>query len=275
MRRRKRSATVPVHGGFTVHMAPMMLKILDPMFVRKLPMTTTVWNCEQMLGDASCALVVLNRPLNVLQCNLLSTLWPDAKLRIAVDGGANSLFKSLPDLTPDLITGDLDSIREDVRRRYEDRGTVIVRTIDQNLTDFTKCLKVIAERPQKIERVLAFCAAGGRFDQIMGNINTLHKSVNFLSQPVILHSGGEITWLLHRGKHKIVTQTRFVDMNCGLLPIGSPVVASSSGLKWELDSTKLAFSGLVSSSNRIASHEITIETDGPIIWTMSTGKDEG
>ncbi|XP_003744023.1 thiamin pyrophosphokinase 1 [Galendromus occidentalis] len=234
---------------------------------------TTVWNCGKILRGTSCALLVLNQPLNGPQCELLSKLWPHATLRVTVDGGSNRLFESLPELTPDLITGDLDSIRDDVRETFEKRGTLIVRTIDQSFTDFTKCLRVISTRPENFDNILAFCTSGGRFDQVMANINTLYRSACILPKPVILHSGREITWVLPPGKHRILTHMDMVDMNCGLLPIGSAVVATTTGLRWELKSTKLAFSELVSTSNKIASNEIFIQTDEPIVWTMSTERE--
>lgn len=249
-----------------------MLKDLTKTFVGKFTMTT-VWNCAQILGGASSALLVLNQPLNETQCTLLSKQWALSKLRVTVDGGSNRLFKSLPEFAPDLITGDLDSIDRIVQKEYEDRGAVVIQTPDQDETDFTKCLRVISTRQEGFENVLAFCTNGGRFDQMMANINTLFKSSLFLRLPVILHSGSEMTWVLQAGKHRILTHTDLVDRHCGLLPIGSPVIASSTGLKWELNSTKLEFSGLVSSSNEIASNEIFIETDGPVVWTMSTGQD--
>jgi len=62
-----------------------------------------------------------------------------------VDGGTNQLFdltrNNVRDLlTPDLITGDFDSISPSVRTHYEELGARTVETLDQNFTDFTKAL---------------------------------------------------------------------------------------------------------------------------------------
>ena len=74
-------------------------------------------------------------------------MWEKARFRLLVDGGANQVADSLgTDLLPDLITGDLDSIRPEVRRAYADRGVPVVETPDQDRTDFTKALLQLAER---------------------------------------------------------------------------------------------------------------------------------
>ena len=91
---------------------------------------------------------------------VLGVLWETSSYRICADGGANRLYdatiaiamqqdcedqyadSTTTDTTaqhysflPDLITGDLDSIRPEVRQFYESRGVSIVRVEDQNYHD--------------------------------------------------------------------------------------------------------------------------------------------
>lgn len=98
-------------------------------------------------------LIVLNTPIKC-RCNnkgelsgVLGRLWEASSYRICADGGANRLYdvtvakaevgadESPDDFLPDLITGDLDSVRPGVRRYYEARGVSIVRVEDQNFHD--------------------------------------------------------------------------------------------------------------------------------------------
>ena len=68
------------------------------------------------------ALVILNVELQhdlSVQSSIFTHLWREAGVRLCADGAANRLHDSLADadrgrLLPDLIKGDLDSIRDDV-----------------------------------------------------------------------------------------------------------------------------------------------------------------
>lgn len=77
----------------------------------------------------------------------------------------------------------------------------------------------------------------GRFDQIMGNINTLHKASNFAPEMRIYHLSSDCaTWLLGEGSHVINVPVCVRENNewCALIPIGSPCRATTTGLKWNL-----------------------------------------
>ena len=76
--------------------------------------------------------------------------------RVCADGGANRWFdiaSKLPratsstdarELLPDIICGDLDSLRDDVRQFYEQRGVrVDDLSEDQDTTDLTKSVNYI------------------------------------------------------------------------------------------------------------------------------------
>jgi hypothetical protein len=98
------------------------------------------------------ALIILNTPIkskneNGTLSGVLGALWEASSYRICADGGANRLYDATvartgseapigtADYFPHLITGDLDSLRPDVRRYYEGRGVSIVRVEDQNFHD--------------------------------------------------------------------------------------------------------------------------------------------
>ncbi|OQR66795.1 thiamin pyrophosphokinase 1-like [Tropilaelaps mercedesae] len=227
------------------------------------------WNYERWVSEQKCAIVILNQPLNGRQCEAISRWWTSVHVRVCADGGSNRLFHELPQLTPDLIVGDLDSVEKDVLLEYQTRGVEVCETQDQNFTDFTKCLQVIAKRLPDIEIVLAFCISSGRLDQIMGNVNTLCNSEKFMRADIVLHAGDEITWILRKGRHRILTPESARGGYCGIIPIGRPVTVTSRGLKWDLNSTQLEFKELISTSNRAIADEIQIETTDDLLWTMT------
>ena len=92
--------------------------------------------------------------------------WDQSSMRICADGAANRLHDSLTSserefMLPDLITGDLDSLRDDVAQYYGDRGVSIQRDPAQDSHDFEKCLRWLERREVDEVAVAAAAAAGG------------------------------------------------------------------------------------------------------------------
>ncbi|KAF6252257.1 hypothetical protein COO60DRAFT_1704370 [Scenedesmus sp. NREL 46B-D3] len=87
-------------------------------------------------------------------------LWQQATTRICADGGANRLYDQIPVMLPgtdpfaareahlpDLIKGDLDSVRADVTDFYTSRGVPFIDlSSDQETTDLEKCLLFLEGR---------------------------------------------------------------------------------------------------------------------------------
>ena len=81
-------------------------------------------------------------------------LWQQSSVRICADGAANRLYDSLDEthrckMLPDLITGDLDSLRPDVADFYGGRGVPIEAVEEQDTHDFEKCLQWLQQRQQQ------------------------------------------------------------------------------------------------------------------------------
>jgi thiamine pyrophosphokinase len=67
-------------------------------------------------------------------------------VRVAVDGGANRWFHFLQGrdcAVPELVTGDMDSIKQNVLSYFRSKGAKIIPTPNQDETDFTKALRQI------------------------------------------------------------------------------------------------------------------------------------
>ena len=109
--------------------------------------------------QAQTALIVLNTPFQT-RCPshlddeedlpaVLRLLWKASSYRVCADGGANRLFDAVENAkrrhsewTPDLVTGDLDSIRSEVRQFYENKGVSIVPVEDQDFHDLDVSIQV-------------------------------------------------------------------------------------------------------------------------------------
>jgi thiamine pyrophosphokinase len=158
--------------------------------------------------SSSSALIILNTPIRCPQTSenrnlpdVFRVLWEATTFRVCADGGANRLYdatieKDTDDvLVPDLITGDLDSLRPDVRSYYEKRGVPIVCVQDQDYHDLDKSLMAVekwiiekmhttvngddgnigCEDVIRTSNTFIYGGFGGRFDQEMACINTLYS----------------------------------------------------------------------------------------------------
>ncbi|XXG54146.1 hypothetical protein AAC387_Pa03g2099 [Persea americana] len=206
------------------------------------------------------ALVVLNQPLP----RFTPLLWKHAQLRLCADGGANRLYDEMPALLPhedlldvrhrykpDIIKGDMDSIRPEVQEFYIKLGTEVVdESYDQDTTDLHKCVNFILDCTPNMEksnlRILVSGALGGRFD---------HELL-----PKTRH-------------HEIHIQSSVEGPHCGLIPIGEPSASTTTtGLQWDLTDTAMKFGGLVSTSNIVREEKITVRSDSDLLWTISIRK---
>jgi thiamine pyrophosphokinase len=156
-----------------------------------------------------------------------------------------------------------------------------VQTLDQDETDFTKCLRVLEPfiNELKIDHIVAICENSGRLDQIVANINTLFKNQKksaTISRPVFMLASTNLSWLLSAGQHEIHIPEGVRKMWCALMPVGAATVVSTEGLKWNMKDFEMRFGGLVSTSNKYdgVSEKVRVACDEPLLWSMGTGSED-
>ncbi|CAH9123716.1 unnamed protein product [Cuscuta epithymum] len=231
------------------------------------------------------ALVILNQRLP----RFTPLLWKAAQLHICADGGANRVFDELPHFfphedvsdvrkryKPDVIKGDMDSIRDEVRDFYSGLGSRIDdESHDQNTTDLHKCIAYIHDLPDlKTPNlfILVVGALGGRFDHEMGNINVLCRFAN--TRIVLLSDDCLIQLLPNTHHHEIHINPSVEGPHCGLIPIKMPSASTTTtGLKWNLANSEMRFGGLVSTSNIVKESVVTVQSESDLLWTISIKQD--
>lgn len=177
---------------------------------------------------------------------------------------------------PDVIKGDMDSIRTEVLDFYSNLGTkTFDESNDQDTTDLHKCIAFIRDFTPNLDKsnlcVLVAGALGGRFDHEVGNINVLY---HFSTMRIVLISNDCFIQLLPRThSHEIHIQSSVEGPHCGLVPVGMPSGSTTTtGLQWDLTDTEMKFGGLVSTSNIVKEEKITVRSDTDLLWTISIKK---
>ncbi|XP_050264444.1 thiamine pyrophosphokinase 1 isoform X2 [Quercus robur] len=173
---------------------------------------------------------------------------------------------------PDVIKGDMDSIRTEVLAFYANLGTKILdESQDQDTTDLHKCVAYIRDFTPNLDKpnlcILVAGALGGRFDHTLGNLNVL---LVFSSLRIILITDESLVRLLPRThRHEIHIQSSVEGPHCGLIPFPLSKSTTTTGLQWDLTNTEMRFGGLISTSNVVEGEKITVESDADLIWTIS------
>ncbi|GJE96603.1 thiamin pyrophosphokinase [Phanerochaete sordida] len=230
------------------------------------------------------ALLILNQPFSL---PLLQKLWSSTHWRCCADGGANRLHDvlaepSVPKRTPeddprttylpDLIKGDLDSLRDDVREYYASQNVSVVQDHDQYSTDLMKCVFALQEKEAAEGTQYDLVILGGlsgRLDQTVHTLSYLYK-LRKTRERVFCVTDDNVAWLLDAGEHVIHVNHAYMGKTCGMLPLGiDSTILTTSGLEWNLTETESHFDGMVSTSNHLVPGEpVRIKTTKPLFWTV-------
>ena len=217
-------------------------------------------------GSRARQIAALN---NGLDPDLLDLVWKVASKRVAADGAGNTLL-DLGLALPDLVHGDLDSLRPEVAAVFGQRGVRVTCDKDQEKeTDMGKCMEIMAEwRGARHATVLVLGAFGGRVDQEFANINTALRHGDKFSR-VVLMGQGNIAEVLVAGTHRLELG-RYEGPTCGLIPVfGRCAAVTTRGLRWDLTHRATGFGDMVSTSNHAESHVLEVTTDRALLWTTT------
>ncbi|THV03215.1 thiamine pyrophosphokinase Thi80 [Dendrothele bispora CBS 962.96] len=248
-------------------------------------MSSRSWNLEFLTSFShNRILIILNQPFSL---QLLKLVWNSSKWHYCADGGANRLYDLLmscppvpmlllshtpPRYRPNLIKGDLDSLRDDVKQFYSSNGIPVVQDQDQNSTDLMKCVAAVEEL-EKTEgqeyEIVILGGLAGRLDQTIHTLSYLHKLRKIRNQVFVI-TDDNVGWVLDNGQHTIDIDHSILGPTCGLLPVGiDETILTTRGLRWNLTDHPSSFDGLVSTSNQFVPGEnkVYIKTTRPIWWT--------
>lgn len=182
-----------------------------------------------------------------------------------------------PPQLPNIIHGDLDSVRDDVRDYYRERGVQVTRDPDQYSTDFGKAIKQVLRVQPWQRNYVVLGTIAGRVDQGIGLLSEIYREQSSLEHTGIrfwLFSESSISFILDPGSTTIHTPLAegLLTPNVGILPIFGPAHITTSGLEWDVQDWFTAMGGPMSTSNHIFEDKITIFTDTTVLFTMERKK---
>jgi len=178
---------------------------------------------------------------------LLRTIRQRADIFVCADGGANAA--AAMNEPPDLIIGDLDSIKSATVRKFKSVRTR--RIADQNSTDLEKALTWVIGR--NYDRVDVLGGLGGRVDHLAGNLSALGKfsrsaEIRFIEDDgVMIAVGSELTFHAPPGT------------TVSLVPLSRCEGIVTRGLKWELRNGVLELGVRESTSNVVQSTPVMVQ----------------
>lgn len=216
------------------------------------------------------ALIVLNQKLP--DAHLFERIWAQCDVRVCADGGANRLFDYFSDdsqrqkYIPNVVTGDFDSLRTEVKEYYAAAGSKIIFDPDQYATDFMKSVKAINEIGDGFT-FIAMPSVGGRVDH---NFHAIHMLFQLHSQgkQLFLVSDESITFLLDEGDNQIATPQRMLGKTCGIIPIVGPGEITTTGLEWDVTNWHTSFGTQMSTSNHLVSDDVTVHCSTAMLFTV-------
>ncbi|HEX9614095.1 MAG TPA: thiamine diphosphokinase [Bacteroidota bacterium] len=169
-----------------------------------------------------------------------------AGLFVCADGGAN--HAATLGERPDLIIGDLDSIKSQTVRKFKSVKTR--RIADQNSTDLEKALAWIVRNGYT--DIDVFGALGGRVDHLAGNLSALGK----------FSRSARIRFIDNEGVVIPVRSEFIIDVEPGttasLIPLSRCEGIVTEGLKWELKNGTLELGLREGTSNEVRSRPVRI-----------------
>ncbi|GAA5876016.1 hypothetical protein JCM16303_006993 [Sporobolomyces ruberrimus] len=265
-------------------------------------MSAQLWDTSSFLDCTAhgrdTALVILNTPLPPQ--SLFRRIWKTARIRYCADGGANRLYDRFvkgkgkaetneewteedereENWLPDLVLGDLDSLRLDVKAYYESKGVEVRHDPDEFSTDLGKNVAQLAKYEASLSPAstqLQLVIVGGLSGRLDQTIHTLHALIQLVEK-----DGREQVWaigkesaacILPKGKHELKIDLDSFGKTCGILPLGcQQAYVTTTGLEWDLGPTSYMYptslAEAVSTSNHLIQQEVTIETDVAVVWTM-------
>lgn len=198
------------------------------------------------------ALLCANAPFSEEAAVLLQDAALSADWLVGVDGGARTLLRY--GLTPQIVTGDGDSLSEHERAALRATGAQLVPTPDQDYTDLDKALTYMVEA-HGATQLTVFGATGGRLDHSYSVFSALLKHGRRARVQLIDETA---RYEAIQGQWHC-TGPELVGRTLSLLAFGRVEGVTTTGLRWPLTDDWLAPGHRDGTLNQVVESTITVQ----------------
>lgn len=192
---------------------------------------------------------------------LLSWRYEEADHVVAVDSGFLAFQHA--GLDPEVLIGDMDSCDFDKTWEKENTSLRVIKSLDQDTTDFEKALEWVGQETESAELII-LGGLGGRTDHLLSNLLIACNH----DPSVTITFDDEREWIRRVTRE---TPLRLVGRNnakLSLLPLTPCSKVSTTGLKWNLENVSLAHDQGTSQSNLATSDLVTISCGSGNLFTI-------
>jgi thiamine pyrophosphokinase len=178
----------------------------------------------------------------------LLTILDEAERIVCCDGAVNKLVDSGRE--PDIVIGDLDSVRPELKQRYSD---ILIKVSDQDTNDLTKAVNWCVKNGLK--DILILGATGRREDHAIGNISLLADYSGRANVKILTDYGVFIAI------NKSAEFSSFPAQQISIFSLCARLELTSDGLKYPLKKMKLT-SWWMGTLNEAVSDRFSISFEG-------------
>lgn len=167
---------------------------------------------------------------------------------IACDGASDFLRKHK--VLPDVIIGDLDSVKPATLKYFSAKKVLIKKVYDQNKNDLEKALMFSLGKKYKLIHIIGL--SGKRLDHTLNNISVIKK----------YHRKADILFCENGFTGRIISKK--IELNCrigdivSLIPLPKATGITTSGLKYPLKNGTLEFGVRSGALNEAVSEVVNI-----------------
>jgi thiamine pyrophosphokinase len=182
---------------------------------------------------------------------------------IAVDGGTAHCVRA--GLLPDVVVGDMDSLRAEDEAVLSDPSVTIERfPVDKDLTDLDLALDFA--RRQGVREVTVVAAFSGRLDHTLAAVGSISRAGDLWPR---IESPELRGWILTPSARGSVQLTG-VGSTVSVLAVNSSATVSIHGSRWDLEQTEIASLDAWGLSNTIVAEVMGIECLSGTVLVIAT-----
>jgi thiamine pyrophosphokinase len=148
---------------------------------------------------------------------------------ISCDGASDFLKRN--NLTPDYITGDLDSVSQKTLSHFKQKKVKIKKVYDQDFTDFEKALRLAVSK--KFKNIFVAGFSGKRLDHTLSNLSILKRYCR--KAKIKVYDDTFVMICIYKSIEFNYKKGQVVS----LLALPAARGIKTKGLKWELENESL------------------------------------